>query len=355
MDERMEEIVNKYDMKVYSMTRARGAFVLECDQGIRLLKIWENSEKKADYVNKITTFLRSQGIDKVDVMTPNMDGHWVTANSRGDAYVLKEWYYGSECSVRAKEDLLRAGRNLGRIHNRFYIPYDYFVENQQESAEAFETAECARVEIAAPEYLPPAVESWCDTLRRHNREMKRVHNFIRTKKQKNSFEVRIIKAFDEFYQRAEAGLNRLEVNDFDRLTAEAVKRGAMQHGNYTYHNVILGRDGAATVNFENAAYGLPLMDLYFFLRKVMEKNNWKIALGDQILNEYAKECPISKQEWKCLGILLFYPEKYWKIANHYMNSKKSWVADKDVGKLELVCEQELQKSIFLQQVFSLKL
>lgn len=330
MDERFDEILGKYGFKVRSMVRVRGAFVLDTDMGVRIIRPWDVTKKKIEFEDRVTKLLVNKGYKNVDYIIKNKEGMLTTQNSAGDCYVVKNWFWGEECRVKEKEDLILAAGNLGRLHK--------LLEDEKEQ-----------------ELMEKRIREECLTsvFFRHNREMKRVSAYIKGKKQKNGFELCILKSFDEFYGRAVRGLKLLEETGFDRLAKEAEENRLMYHGSYTYHNVLLLKNDVATVNFEKAGYGLPLLDLYYFLRKVMEKNSWKVGLGDSIISQYTRENPLDDEKLKILGTLLYYPEKYWKIVNHYYNSKKSWVAEKDMDKLDMVCQQEWQKSLFLQQLFSL--
>lgn len=330
MDERLEEVLAKYDFKVRQVTRVRGALCLDTDQGIRILKSGDASKRRIEFEDKVTRFLLNNGYQNVDYMIPNQEGMLITSNSQGENFIVKQWFIGDECRVKEKEDLLYAMSNLAQLHNILKPnKSDFIVEDIIEE------------------------DSLIKTLERHNREMKRVSTYIRNKRQKNDFERCILKSFDEFYERAEEGLKLINDSILEKEENTAKSNGYLRHGCYTYHNVLLLNEGTATVNFDKAVYGLQLLDFYYFLRKVMEKNNWRVPLGDKLIREYLRYCNLDKQLINVLGILLFYPEKYWKILNHYYNNKKSWIAYKDMDKLEVVCEQEMQKSIFLQQLFGL--
>ena len=44
-----------------------------------------------------------------------------------------------------------------------------------------------------------------------------------------------------------------------------------------------------------------------------------------------------------ISICIAYPEKFWKAANSYARSKKSWIPAKNIEKLELVIRQTEEK------------
>ena len=66
----------------------------------------------------------------------------------------------------------------------------------------------------------------------------------------------------------------------------------MIHGEYNYHNIIMTKEGIATTNFEKFRRDIQVEDLYYFLRKVLEKSGWKIRLGDGMLNAYSAIHPL---------------------------------------------------------------
>ena len=68
-----------------------------------------------------------------------------------------------------------------------------------------------------------------------------------------------------------------------------------------------------------------MKDVYFFMRKILEKNHWSVALADQMIESYAAITPVEHAEYCYLYARFLYPEKFWKIANFYYNSGKAWI------------------------------
>jgi len=128
-------------------------------------------------------------------------------------------------------------------------------------------------------------------------------------------------------------------------------RVAFCHGDYQYHNILQGMNGWFVVNFEKCLCDDPVRDLYLLLRKLLEKSNWSVALGEELLAAYEKERSISAKSWIDLYYRLAYPEKFWKIVNFYYNSGKAWIPGKNQEKLERVIAQEKEKQRFLDEIF----
>ena len=58
------------------------------------------------------------------------------------------------------------------------------------------------------------------------------------------------------------------------------------------------------MNFEKFHRDIQVEDLYYFLRKVMEKSGWKLRLGDGMLNAYSAIHPLTRSETEYLKIRL---------------------------------------------------
>ena len=57
------------------------------------------------------------------------------------------------------------------------------------------------------------------------------------------------------------------------------------------------------------------------------------------MESYERVLPVSEVERQVLYYLFLYPEKYWKLANHYYSHKKVWISEKNVEKLQNLIRQ----------------
>ena len=123
------------------------------------------------------------------------------------------------------------------------------------------------------------------------------------------------------------------------------------HGDFNQHNIIFSKQGIAIVRFENFSYDIRVSDLANFVRKMMEKNNWNAEVGMELIEAYRNVREMTPEEFLYLSVYLAYPEKFWKIANHYNNSHKAWLSGRNMEKLEKVIVQESAREEFLQKLF----
>ena len=182
---------------------------------------------------------------------------------------------------------------------------------------------------------------------KHTRELKKVRNYVRAKKKKNAFESEFLKSYGHYMAQAQQVL---------QLETEAqVPDGALQlcHGDFNQHNLLFTRDGLAVTGFDKLHYGLCISDLTNFVRKILEKHNWNSGLGMDMIMAYNSVRHLEQWELQQLYLRLLYPEKYWKIVNHYYNARKTWVSQRDIEKLQRIFEQETKREEFLSMLFYL--
>lgn len=330
VEDRHEEVWKQYNMAIRNVYRVRGAYILETDQGLKLYRNYEGSESKIGFEQSVKEHLYSTGYTNIDLYFKNQKGELITTDSMGTKYVIKSWFNGEECNLREEQDIIAASKNLANLHK-------HLIEITSNPEEQYE------------KYTYNLVTQFD----KHNRELKRVRSYIRDKKQKNEFEVCFLSAYNEFYEQGIEALEILKQSNYEQLLNTCIEKKTTCHGNYIYHNILMHGDSIATTNFEKVCIGVQMLDLYCFIRKVMEKNNWNITYGNLIINDYNKVKSITREELDILYVLLLYPEKFWKITNFYYNARKSWVPRRNIQKLQGISEQSKDKNLFLEQLKSL--
>ena len=108
---------------------------------------------------------------------------------------------------------------------------------------------------------------------RHNRELRKVREFVCRRSVKSPFEIAFLKGYDQMYFWADRVLEILENMDLDSVFKEAEAENHMVHGDYNYHNLLVCQEGMAVTGFEHAHRDVQMEDLYYFLRKCMEKHH----------------------------------------------------------------------------------
>ena len=153
------------------------------------------------------------------------------------------------------------------------------------------------------------------------------------------------------YWWAEKALFELEESDYERLYKNSVEENYLTHGEYNYHNILVTSEGLATTNFDKCKRNVQAEDIYYYLRKAMEKHSWNVRLCDCIINAYCAIRPLSVKEVEYIKIRLLYPEKFWKITDSYYRSNKAWMSVKNIEKLKMTIAQMEEKKELLRSIF----
>lgn len=322
-------VLEQYDIEVNSTRKVRGAVLCDTDVGALLLTEAAVSDHKLPVLEMLLTKISGCGYERVDSIFINKEGELVTEAEDGTRYVLKRWFSGRECDVKREQEVLEAVRNLARLHRMMKLP-------GEESGE-----------------FPG--NNLQEEFRRHNRELRKVRTFIRNRTAKGTFEQVVLEHFEAMYLWAEQAEKKLLSSAYERLTQISREEGTIIHGDYNYHNVWMTPKGIATTNFEHFANDIQASDLYYFMRKVLEKHEWNTELGRAMLRVYQEIMPLSEEERDYLAIRFSYPEKFWKLINSYYHSNKAWIPEKDVEKLRTVIAQTERKKRFLESIFSFHL
>lgn len=325
-------ILEQYDIAVSGTRKTRGAILCDTDKGLLLLKEIDISQAKIPALLEVYEYLKKQGYMQADFPVKNKEGKYVSLAEDGNGYMLKRWAAGRECDIRRASELLKAAGNLAKLH---------LLMRKETGCSA------------------PAAVHMKDEYMRHNRELKKVRRFMRGVSPKGEFEFAFLKYFDRMYQWADTALNVLENSSYDILYEESISGSYITHGEYNYHNIMMeplpGANILMTTNFERLKRDVQMEDLYYFLRKVMEKQGWKERLGDNIINAYSAIRPVNEDEMEYLKIRFIYPEKFWKLADSYYRSNKAWISVKSIEKINTAIHQTEEKERFLNNIFSFHL
>lgn len=334
MKENEAGVLEQYDIDVKSTQRIRGAFLCHTNQGPFLLKEVHISEKRVPMLYKLCVHLAEKGYERVDAIVKNKEDELISVFEDGTKYILKKWFDGKECDIRKEKDVIESTKNLAQIHTLLQGQIDF----GEESGKFVIEGEDLRRE-------------YC----RHNRELKKVRTFIRGRAPKGDFELTFLKYFDYMFEWAEKTSERLECSNYEKLLQGSREKKTITHGDYNYHNVLMTSRGIATTNFDHFHENIQVSDLYYFLRKTMEKHQWDEKLGNRMLESYNCVKPLSSEELEYIAICLAYPEKFWKSADSYYRSSKAWIPVKSFEKLELAIRQMEEKKRFLETICSFHL
>ncbi|MFP3155906.1 CotS family spore coat protein [Lachnospiraceae bacterium ZAX-1] len=326
MYNRVNQILEQYPFAVKQTYKGRGALICDTDMGLKIVKEYKGSKERADFLDKTLQFVRENGQERIDCIVKTKEGLTLAKDTDAVVYMVRDWYEGHECDTKNRDDVLKSINKLAKLHNIL-----------------------RHFEEEIPEFLQIKPDTLLLEYERHSRELKKVRNYICAKKKKTDFEIEFAKNYHTFYEQAEgvATLQKKALNQMQNNQNGGRHLYGICHGDFNQHNILFSKGGIAILNFEKALYDVLVSDLSNFIRKILEKHNWNLGLGMDMLNTYSNVRPLEEEEIRQLYIRLAYPEKFWKISNHYYNSSKAWVCGRNLEKLSKVVQQNESRGQFL--------
>lgn len=330
----IEQVLEKQQYDIEKFYKGRGILICETAQGLFALKEFHGQTLKAENLYRIGQFLRTENIS-CDYMVKNQDDNLLTEGVDGVRYSFHHWAKGRECDTRSRLDIVRTVSFLAKFHE-VSIGTEIFPE--EAGKEGSGTA-------------APGTESLYEECLRRDRELRRIRKYILLRKNKSDFERLFLKCFPEYIRQSEEVLQFL-TECRDLLLGHTT---GLCHGDFNQHNVVIESGGMTLIHMEHARCGAQMTDLGNFLRKILEKHEWSETLGLEMLREYSRIHSISEADWTELYCRLCYPEKFWKIANHYFHSNKVLDSGKNYEKLKKENRQNFMRGRFLETLKRAKL
>lgn len=333
MDDKAEFIYRQYDLEVLRTYKIKGCVCLDTRQGEYVIRPYSESEKRAGFENCVKTYLVEAGLENVDVIYPNSLGELISQDQYRNPVVIKKLIKGRECSLTDIDELKAAAKALARLH---LMLKDFSDTRLKKDADV-------SIELSLKDIR--------QSLNKHCLELARVNKYILSGRRTNEFETEFTGSFNIYYRQARRALNMLEGKWYDEYMDEVRERKIIAHQNFDRHSILFPDDGVeeyGIVNFEHCGGASPVTDLYQLLRKALEKNNWDPELGTDIIESYNGIRCISKEEMYMLKAMLLFPEKFWKLADRYINKKKSLITQRSMIKLKALNDQEEKRQIFIK-------
>ncbi len=324
MNEKAVALLEQYEIETLHVRKGRGAILCDTDKGCLIFKEYAGNADRIRMQDALLRQIQEKRQVEAESILPTKEGELFARDVDGTRYVLKTYREGRECNLYEKAECMEAVRLLARLHGCSELPEDALGAVRAFSQER--------------EY------------EKRNRELRRVRKYLQKRSQKSWFEISLLNAYPMFLEQALSVTG--EWGGYSKNLGLSERKSLICcHGDYQYHNILYGEGGWFLTNFDKCVPDDPVRDLYLLMRKLLEKTNWPVPLGRELLEAYEAERPIAAISRIDLYYRLAYPEKFWKIVNFYYNSGKAWIPERNQEKLEKLVRQEESKQSFLDEVF----
>jgi spore coat protein I len=316
-----------YGINIKSISPYRDAYIISTSNGKKLLKNTVLSPDRILFIHAVKEHLFQKGFRNTDRYLCTVEGVPFSAIGN-NICTVSDVMDGRECNFDDVNDVISAAKLLASLHKAskgFKAPLGCKTRDELGKL---------------PSYFTRRLE-----------DLKRLKNVAR--KEGSRFDYLFLKYFDYYYKLGELTIFQINNSRYGQLVEKARNEGVFCHHDYTYHNIICSENRTSVINFDYCCYELKVYDLANFIRRKMRKCNWGIDQAKIIIDGYCAIEEISRDEFEILKIILQFPQKYWRVANKYYNSKRSWTEKSYLSKLqEVIDEMEYHKQ-FIEKLDTL--
>jgi spore coat protein I len=158
-------------------------------------------------------------------------------------------------------------------------------------------------------------------------------------RRKSNFDYIYLEYCNYFYEMGKDALDYILSPIYDKLVNETKNCKSICHNDLTHNNIIFNDSGEFLINFDFCSYDLKVYDLANFIRRRMRKCNWDICEAKIITDEYRRVNELTAEDFYVMKIMLQFPQKFWRVANKYYNSSRSWAQRVLIDKLDDVINE----------------
>ena len=326
--EKVDEALYHFGLSGTYMGRVRGGFIYNTNKGIVIVDMYSGNRQKLEARARVCDELYDNGIN-VSCYIKGEDNTYFYENEDSDTYTVYSFCAFQECNEKRLEDICTSLKALAMLHKVLD-----------------EKIEVPMLGLTGEEFQ--IARSYIKEYDKHNKELKKIRNYLSGKKTKTDFELLAFRECNAYLEEGLDALTRLENSDYELRFNQAVSDKKLCHGDFNYHNIYTDGDRYLITGFSQMRNDLYIVDLYNFMRKLMEKYEWDIKMGYLMLREYDKVNTLSAQDINILGGMFAYPEKFWKILNYYFNANKAWIPNRNMDKLKTVVNQNRMRREFVR-------
>ncbi|MGL4742600.1 MAG: CotS family spore coat protein [Sarcina sp.] len=320
------EFFNELNLHIKDLWPTRNIFMLDCEEGKKILKIVKYNEHKLSFIVDILEHLK---IKYANVLSVNKleSGSYIYEH-KGEKYILLDLIEGVECNLYNPIDIKNVSNAIAKLHKAGENAAEIFKEKYEKEF---------------------TVGSLKNTFKTGKDILEQCKKLAEVKLYKNEFDKIFLEHLDYNFKLIEKAKELLEKSNYDEL-CKTKKYITVCHNDLAYHNLLLNEHGVYFIDFDYASIDLRVLDVYNFIFKTLKKHAFNKEIYDNILSEYTSITTLDSDEIDILKLLLMYPSDFISISKNYYFALKDWSYDSYLNKLEtkVLCIKE--KEAFLKQI-----
>lgn len=293
------ELVMQYDFNVKNYRYNRSNYYLETHKEKYILRKVNIPKEQVTFEYEVNEYVHRHGFEKIAKMNLNKKKAPYSIY-KDKIYVLERYEECEETDFKQVEDLKNIIALLAIFHT--------YGRGMASSVRNIENC---------------AIKNIYEYFDKRRIESHRLKKKLEKLPQKTPFEMMFLQDYRAYEQLEKMALGCIDRECCDRLIEEAKTKYTLIHNDYNYHAVSKSSSkGYMINNLDSCIYNIQILDLANTLTRMMQKNNWDVALLKELIGIYNEKRPLSADELRALKAMLIFPEKYASICSKYLNSKR---------------------------------
>lgn len=299
-------------LEVLDVTPLRKVFILHTDEGKKILKKMDLSKERIDFINICLKNIYKEFPYVISFRTFE-DGN-VYKKWKGDYYLIMDLIEGREVTFTNPIEYEMSGRLLGEMH----------LASQAGLVKIEEELNCNAKELMEESL----VKKFSDSLE----DIKYIKKLVKSYRFKNEFDKEFLKVVDDYIKEIERAAELLSFSVYSSYR-ENSKNIVVCHNDLAEHNFLIKDDDMYLIDFDYCSIDLRIMDLTDLILKGIKNAAFDVDKAVNIIEAYNEVCPLEKEEYKFIYILLSYPRDFYSIVRDYYHKQKDWDEEVFISRL----------------------
>lgn len=322
------KLFREFNLQVLDVIPLRSVFVLNTDKGKKILKKIDYSIDRLKYILKALEYISCK-FNRIITFEKTIKGESYL-NWGDSVYVVLDVLNGRECEISNPVDVIIASQGLRELHEASYGIQEVFNKGDN-------TISYYQGLGAFPLVLNKSLEL-----------LKSIKSQVNHYKYKNDIDKIFLRESDDFIKELEECISMIENSSYSDLCTHK-NLIVFCHNDLAHHNILIEEEKAFFLDFDYSSIDLRTKDLSNFIEKSIKGFDYDIEKAKNIINNYAPDGDISKEEYEIMYIMIKYPHDFVALCKNYYLKQKDWEEIVFLERFTKKVSYKEDKNLFLKE------
>ena len=320
-----EEFFNKLDFHVEDIIPLRKVFVLLTNEGKKILKLTDSSERRIEFINKALNY-SSKEYKNLLSYYEDKNGKFIYKSGE-NLYVILNMIEGREATFSNPVEVELCTKAMANMHLA--------------SRGIFNVLSTDILKGNLGEYLP-------QQFNKAKEDLINIKEYVLKFRHKLDFDILFLKNVDNHIKEVQKSIELIAMCNYNSLLEDYEKR-VLCHNDLAHHNFIVDGNEVKVIDFDYCKIDTRAVDIANFIIKVIKNSYYDIDTFKLILESYNSIDELSKDEIKLIYAILSFPKDFTTIIRDYYYRQKTWEYDVFLNRLKDKINNELYRGEFISR------